>query len=116
MSGTRDSSLQLSPLGGTEKPRHLYQPGGCVFVQDFHQAPASGFAAQSSQRIQHWEIGFARAILLNALSATDQETFFMRNLSLLKKLVDKSRFADAWLARHKDDLALPCDGPLPPLM
>ncbi len=51
--------------------RQLRQPRRRVLREELHQRVASGLSAQSSERLEHGQIGLAGAVLLHALAPPD---------------------------------------------
>src|SRR4029453_13317500 len=62
-------------------------------------------STEPSECIQYRQIGFARAIVLQALATGDQD--FLRIRSLLEEGFDQRRLSDPSLTCNKDDLAFP---------
>src|SRR5262245_13059280 len=102
LSGHTDRlSLQRFPFGSGNERRHLRKPGRCVLSKKIDDLRRR--SAESSECIQYGEISLARAVMLQALAAGNQD--FPGVHALLEESFDQRCLSDPGLACDKDDLA-----------
>ena len=92
----------------TQQPRELLQPGRCMLLQDLHEVLAPRCSTQSPQSLQHGEIRFAGAVLLDALSPADAQR--VRLGDFRQEHFHQRRLADPRLAGHEYELPLAVQG------
>jgi hypothetical protein len=72
-----------------------------------HHAFARAVSAELPDRLEHGQVGFAPAVLLDTLPTPHEHAVPIRQW--LDKRINERRLADAGLACHEDDLALPVE-------
>jgi hypothetical protein len=107
--GSLRSALEPPQLPGADEGRHLDQPGWRVLGEDPDDGVAAGFPAEPGQRIEDRQVGFSRAVVVDALPPTDPDRGGRRRLG--QERLDHRRLADPGLARNEDDLLLAFTGP-----
>src|SRR5262245_37658225 len=78
-----------------------------MLAEDVDDSLAAGCSRQPRKAIEHRQIGFGRAVLLEALTPRDSET--LNASRRCQQRVDDRSLADARLAGHEDDLPLSSD-------
>ncbi len=102
------SLLESPSLAGADQGRHLDQPRGGVPGEDPTDGVTVRLAAEPGQGIEDRQVGFSRAVVVDALPPTDPDRGGRRDLG--HERLDHRRLADPRLARDEDDLALALTG------
>ena len=97
--------LQAFPVGCTEQPGHLHQPGRRLLAQQGHETLALRGTAEVPQRLQHRQVGFPGAVVLDTLAMRYPQRRLGHGLH--HKCLHDCRFTNARLSRDKDDLPCP---------
>jgi hypothetical protein len=96
--------LQQLAVSGTQQPRHLHQPGGCLLTQNGHDVCSIWPVAELPQGGEYRHVGFASAAVLHTLPPGNTHRMLRR--CLCRKHGDHGRFTNACLARHQDHAPL----------
>jgi hypothetical protein len=96
--------LEKRELATSHQGRHLDEPVGRIAAEDRRELVTPRGTAQATERLEHREIGFARTVMLQAVSAADKKLGI--NGCLLDEGIGERSLADSCLTGEKHDLPL----------
>ena len=102
--GRRAKSLVLQRIARLDERRHLGQPRRRVPSQQGGDASAPRIAREPSERVEHRQVRFGAAGVLQALTLRDPGSSVL--LDLPQEGVDDARLADPAFPDHEHDLTL----------
>ena len=96
-----------------QQPRQLRQPCRRMLPEDLNQRFAPHPSPQTPERLEHRQVGLARAVLLHALAAADTERAALADLR--QQRLHQRRLADPRLPCHEHQLPLPVERLIQPI-
>jgi hypothetical protein len=96
-------AAQYVQLGLLDERGHLDEPGGCLPAQERDERSPLRPAREPAEGLEQRQVGLARAMVLDTLSAPDPQV--LRPHDLRKKGVEEGGLADPGLPRDKHHLA-----------